>query len=356
MARDNRRRRVLNEEARSASGLNLATFAGGAADADAPRYGEQANVEHHPQVTDYIPRRKRAVIVTLLAGLSTAAGAEALVHFADSVAAAIPGTTAVEFSGRIASGAVAWASAIILLLCAALAKLIYSLRRHRVNDYAGRYRVWRWIVWGAVLSSINSVIQIQDVIARIAVAASGKSLTATGAEWWIAPLALVGGWIFIRLVLEIAESRLSLVVMLLAAACYVTAAAAALGWSPATLGAWSDSLTFALPLVGHTIALAGLMIFARYVVLDVQGLIEHKPRPAKVRTDKTAGAAAAVKLAASTAAGNPVPSGARPTAEAKPSSSAASPSSDEDDEDGDAAGRKLSKAERKRLRRQHRAA
>jgi hypothetical protein len=151
-------------------------------------------------------------------------------------------------------------------------------------------------------------------------------------------LALVGGWIFVRLMLEIGESRTSLTMLLVAAACYGVAAAGALGWAPAALGGWSGALTEALPLVGHTIALAGLMVFARYVVLDVQGLIDHAPRAA---------APAAVKEAAT------------PTAPATQSVShtAQSWSDDaEDDEDEDGAGRKLSKADRKRLRKQQRAA
>src|SRR5688500_6543707 len=49
MARDGRRRRVLNDEARSALSLSLAAHTQGA-DPDAPRYGEQASVENHPQV------------------------------------------------------------------------------------------------------------------------------------------------------------------------------------------------------------------------------------------------------------------------------------------------------------------
>jgi hypothetical protein len=339
MARGGRRRRVLNDEVRSASGLSVASYQSGSADPDAPRYGEQASVEHHPQVTDYVPRRARAVVVTLLAGTAVAAGAQAITHFAEPIAAAVPGVDAANLAEQLAGGMVAWTSAVALLLAAMLAKLTYSLRRHRVDDYAGRYRIWRWIAWGGVLASINSIVHVQTLIAAVAVAATGMSLTATGGEWWLAPLALVGGWIFVRLLLEVSESRTSLTMLLAAAACYGVAAAGALGWAPAALGGWSGALTGALPLVGHTIALAGLMVFARYVVLDVQGLIDHAPR-----------------AAAPVAAKEP----AAPTAPAIPSvSHQPSPSWNddaEDDEDEDGAGRKLSKADRKRLRKQQRAA
>ena len=70
MSRGGRRRRVLNDEVRSASGLSLATYQAQHADFEAPRYAEQASVEHHPQVTDFVPRRGRAVLMTLAAGMA----------------------------------------------------------------------------------------------------------------------------------------------------------------------------------------------------------------------------------------------------------------------------------------------
>lgn len=335
MARGGRRRRVLNEEARSASAVTLAYRAGG--DADAPRYGEQANIEHHPQVTDFVPRKKRTIMLLMAAGLGTAAGAEAVAHFAGSVAKAVPGLTAADLSERIAGGAVAWTSAVMLLTAALLAKLIYNLRRHRVDDVQGRYRVWRWLSVGALLASINSVVGAQAIVAKMLAAMTGWSLTASAAEWWLAPVALVGGWIFVRLLLEISESRSSLSLVLVAAACYGVAAAGALGWSPAILETWGDALMRGLPLAGHAFALAGLVWFARYVVLDVQGLIEHAPRRATARASKKKSAESVVAIR-----------------------DAASQDSydDEQEEAGEEADgvRKLTKADRKRLRKQNRAA
>src|SRR5688572_29743395 len=121
MARDGRRRRVLNDEARSASGISLRSeTAGGENDPDAPRYGEMAGVEHHPQVTDFVPRRKRAVLVTLFAGCATAGVTQALTYFADPIASFIPGATAADIGERLAGGITAWTSAIALLTAAGL--------------------------------------------------------------------------------------------------------------------------------------------------------------------------------------------------------------------------------------------
>jgi hypothetical protein len=209
---------------------------------------------------------------------------------------------------------------------------------------------------------VNAVVGVHQFIARAAVAITGWSLTASGAEWWLAPIVLVAGWIGLRLVFEIAESRSACGLTLLAGISYALAAAGALGWSITALGASADALAGALPLVGHTLILAALMVYARYVVLDVQGLIEHKPRrpaasAAKARKPaaKTATPAApAVTSAPAAKAPSPQP---KPAAAASTAAAASWSEADEDDED-ESAGRRLSKAERKRLRklRQGRAA
>jgi hypothetical protein len=362
MARVGRRRRVLNDEVRNASGMSAASY-GGALDPDAPRYGEQANIENHPQVTDFVPRRKLAVLTTLLAGVGTAAATAAIAHYAETIAAALPGVSASELSAGMAGGVSAWTTAIAMLVIAMLAKLTFSLRRHRVDDYAGRYRVWKWIGFGALAMSINAVAPIHGLLAKTAVTATGWSLTAAGAEWWLAPLALIGSWIFVRLLLEIGESRSALAFTLMAAVCYGAAAVGVLGFMPATVEPWGALAANALPLVGATFALTGMMVFARYVVLDVQGLIDHAPRPVVEKPEKhEAKSEAKVEVKAAAPVATPAKATPAPApAVAAAASRQAEESHDEEwsddaEEDDGYGNRKLSKADKKRLRRQNRAA
>jgi hypothetical protein len=345
MARDNRRRRVLNEEVRSASASSLGSSAAAPA-ADTPRYGEQASIEHHPQITDFIPRRKRAVLTTLALGAGVAAGAQLFAHNAAAVASVVPGVMPQQVARQLAEGVVAWSSAVALLLAAALARITFSLRRHRVNDVRGRYRVWRWIAGGAMLASVNAVVGFHTVFARAAAEVTGWSLTTSAAEWWLAPAALVGGWVGMRLLFEIAESRSSVAMTLLGGVAYAAAAAGALGWAPSALGAWSGALAGALPLVGHAVFLAAMMIFARYVVLDVQGLIEHKPRAAKVKKPRAA------KGPSASASATPAPAAKAAIAARTAVETWSGEGDEEEDEDNDEGDRYMSKSDRKRLRKQ----
>lgn len=346
----------MNDEVLNASGASGAARA--AFDPDAPRYGEQANIENHPQVTDFVPRRKLAVFTTVLAGVGTAAATAAIAHYSETIAAALPGVTASELSAGMAGGVSAWTTVIAMLMIALLAKLTFSLRRHRVDDYAGRYRVWKWIGFGALAMSVNAVAPAHGLLAKAAVSATGWSLTTAGSEWWLAPLALVGGWIFVRLLLEINESRPALAFTLTAAVCYLVAAAGTLGLIPASAAPWGEIVANAMPLVGATFALAGAMVFARYVVLDVQGLVDHTPapvveKPAKAEKSEPKAEAKPVPAPA------PVKTAPAPAAAVAAASHEVEESHDEewsDDEDDDYGNRKLTKADKKRLRRQNRAA
>lgn len=346
-----RRRRVLNEELLSGATLSLT-----AADRDdqttgeAPRYGEMACIEHHPQVSDFVPRRKRAAAFAVLAGWGVAAAAELLAHYAERIAGAMPAVASAAAVRQIAAGGAAWASGVYLLAAALLARLIFSLRRHRVDDYEGSYRVWRLIAWLCVLASANSVIRLQQPVAQALKSATGWSLTAGGAEWWLAPVAALGAWVFWRLAADAAESHGALAAITLAGACYATAATSALGWAPPLPGIHADQLARGMAFAGHAALVASLLIFARYVVLDVQGLIDHAPRPVKSKKPTAVSPdlpaeppAPIVKIAAASA----------PPAEA-PSAVPADDWDDDDDRSHDS--RKLSKAERKKLRRQNRAA
>ena len=91
MARAGRRRRVLNEEVRAAGHIaEQSPISMHAHSADAPRYGEQASIENHPQVTDFVPRRYRTVLFVVFAGMLCSVLAESAARYADQLALFVP--------------------------------------------------------------------------------------------------------------------------------------------------------------------------------------------------------------------------------------------------------------------------
>ena len=350
IGRTGRRRRVMKEELLSASFAAYDSSQGSREiePGDTPRYGAGANIENHPQVTDFVPRRYRLIGLVAVLGLAVGVASELASYFAGSLSAWTQVLHTEEIRAMLSDRLVAWTSAAMLLATACYARLIYSLRRHRVDDYRGRYRVWRIAVVMAVALSINAILGLHEPVSRVLAHLTGWSLLPGHVGWWLLPAAIVGGWLLVKLTWDARECRTAALTYRLALVCFAAAAADSLGWSPTWLVDFPGILGRSLPAAANLLLLTGTLLYARYVVLDVQGLIEHPATPSKQSTNKTNGAdpvsleqAAEIKQGADSAA----------TAEPPQSNNWVDGSEPENDDDSLASSR-LSKAERKRLRKQ----
>jgi hypothetical protein len=333
MARSNGRwgrlRRVLNEDLSSSttvySGTEVDRTPG-----DTPRYGAGANIENHPQVTDYIPRRFRITALILGSGAALGAIAEIIAHSAESLGPRL-GIVPTELTLALSDRLVGWTIAAMLILTAAYGRIVFLLKRHRLDDLRGRYRVWWQAGLLAVALSACFVTSAHTLFAKAAGHLTNLHPMASDTLWWLLPVALVGGWVMSRLIRDAAECRLALTSFSLSGVAFIAAAACAAGWSPADSQLGAESLTRTLPLVGSLLALAGTLLTARYVVLDVQGLIEHPVVEVKPVATRMVDALEEDSDEAETAW-----------------TDGTEPDVDYSDDD-----RPLTKAERKRLRKQH---
>lgn len=336
-SRVGRRRRVLNEEVLSAgnAGRSLTSEADDFVPGDTPRYGAGANIENHPQVTDLVPRKFRTIALVVVLVVGAGVAAEMAAFHAAYLNELVPAVSAASIASVFADRTIAWISATLLLTAALYGRLIFSLRRHRVDDHRGRYRVWQIATWVAVALSINTVVGAHQIVADALGYFSGWSVLPAHAEWWLAPAAVLGGWLLARLTIDASECRSALVVYSLAIGCLVAAGVCNAGWSPTWANEVPGLLGRELPLAGNLLLLTGSLLFARYVVLDVQGLVEH--------------GVPSIERAASHPSSQPEPV----AAEIKPEVSSWVDGSNHPDTSENGR-RRLSKAERKRLRKQKR--
>jgi hypothetical protein len=367
--RNSRRRRVLNEEARSASGAHAARQSSTTSDSSsqAPRYSDVAGVENHPQITDFVPRRYRTIGVLVVCGVATAAMLGALHYFAQTVAvfAGLPTLRPLDLGapGSLA----AWFSAVVLFVASAGCLIVYSIRRHRIDDFKGRYRVWLGASAACLLLSANSVAGLHQVVAHSVSHFAGWTALRDGAVWWLAIAGLPLAWISLRAMLDVRECRLAATFVWAAAMCYATSAASFFGLVPATEPQNASLVTGATMLLGHWLVLACVVTYARYVILDAQGLIAARRPSSKKQTPKQE-KQEKLKPATETKAAESKPTVLSVVnyARNKPTQTDAdkddykwvdgrrperkSYDSYEDEDEGDEGGSKLSKAERKRLR------
>jgi hypothetical protein len=368
LGRNSRRRRVLNEEALSASSAHLAIRAT-TVDEPAergPRYSEAAGFEHHPQISDFLPRRYRTIACLAVAGLISTAAVVALDRFVTPAVTEYGFDVAAAFALTGSTGVVAWFAAVLLLVSAGNCSLIYSLRRHRIDDYRGRYRVWLAAAAVCVALSVDAVAPIHRLVAAAAAYHTGWTALRGHAAWWLALGGLPLGWIALRSWLDARESPLAAVLLMGSFVSYGVGIASFLGIGSVLAPHNQLMLTAGAVLAGHWMLLIGLVSYGRFVVLDAQGLVpvrQRKRAVTKQTNDNEVSMSNSVASRTTAASDSPLRSFRQSlTTSARPAPVVSEPTEwvngsepeggnyDDDDHESGGSGRKLTKAERKRLR------
>jgi len=342
--RDQRRRLVVSWK-RSA----------GQADApasDSPR----ASAAYDP---DALPEKQRGPAVLLptgLGGLSLAIAA-VLVPLGGIVAAACSG----PFFGRdlfvgggrfartvAAAGAVfdplgiaslqIWLAQTLLVAAAGVALIVRLMRRHRRDDFNGRFRAWGWMAFVLVATACDGVVPVGRLVAAVFSDATGIVLGPNGIGWWVAISSLVVVAVSLWAVLPLHERLATSIWLSLAVAAWGASAAAT------CLAAGRDRIVavgIAAWSFGAAFAFAAMLAAARSVIREVRGQCGvAKPKAAKPAK------ADAAKPAPPTMEDDDVDSSAfdREAATGDDSETEYTDGSEQEEQ------RHLSKAERKRLR------
>jgi hypothetical protein len=316
-------------------------------------YSKEARPENHPALATWLPTRSLHLVAACLGVLlpitAVIAAAATVDRWLPTPADAGRWSHAVtqirdclDVSPR--TGLAAWMGQGSLVAAACIAVSIRQMRRYRLDDYQGRYRAWGWLAALAVVATLERQLPLSELVSATIANASGLVLGPRALGWWLclaAPACLAAGLWAVMPMHERLATGLALV-------------ATAVAWVAATGCGWlgGDDAGRKLELISGSLTLAGdgllavsMLIAARSVLREVRGEAAKPARQAKAeprRTDSRGTGRAETRE-------EPTP------AQPAESLTAWSDGSDLDDEDGDAWGeddatRKLSKAERKRLR------
>jgi hypothetical protein len=285
-----------------------------------------------------------------------------------------------------------WFAALVMFSTAVAACFVYSVRRYRLDDYRGRYRLWLWGASLWMLMSIDAVADLRGAVRFAGIAASGRIGPLDGLLWWLAPCATMFAWCGVRMVLDVRACRTATTALLIGMVA-MGGGVALPQFSIPVSDLISVMILSGCWLVGCWMLLCAHVSFARHVLLEAHGKLPA--RPAKPKREKKAKQAAGDDKATTKSGANvkqrddlttrvdpPQASSYRPATSgidlqkasasgrgntqvvaptSKPQAAPANSSSrfiggyGEDDDDGGSQSRKLSRAERKRLRREQRA-
>jgi hypothetical protein len=288
--RNGRRRRVLNEEVLSASGARAARASSSLNESasQAPRYSDAAGVENHPQITDFVPRRYRMISLLVVGGVLIVGVLGALHYFAGTIASFAGLPTLRPFDLGAPGSIAAWISAVVLFVASAGCLLVFSIRRHRIDDFRGRYRVWLSASAACLMLSATSVAGLHQVVAYSLSHVTGWTALRDGSAWWLAAGGLPLAWIGIRVMLDVRECRLAATLLGAAVTCYAGSAASYFGFIPVAEQQNASLVSGATLLLGHWLCFASVVAYARFIILDAQGLIAVRRAAPKKQSQKQA--------------------------------------------------------------------
>ncbi len=269
-ARGDRRRRVLTEELLAASADDQRDDPGRRKSRPAGqclRYSEAAVRPARARLTDVVPQRPMAVFALLLLLASSVAVIVAL--DASLFPRGAPDSPAAAMGVRPAENLAAWFASSVLLLSGCAALIVFTVRRHRMDDYHARYRIWLWAAAGCLLMSVEAAGGVLAPACDLLTRTTGWH--GTGQWAWIAPIVVLAVFVGLRLLLEVKECRVALACLLLAGVGPIMEATA-----PSDMVTWGGAVDVGVAGGGIAMAacaclLLGFLLYARHVVLEADG-------------------------------------------------------------------------------------
>ncbi len=274
--RDNRRRRLLTDELANA-GSQSARAAWPEADSPSVKsehYGEAAFLEQQLRLLDLVPRG--LVAVTFLPAVVTGilVGLEAsYAWMVERVANGGARLAALDLAAKGSLGC--WLSTLLLLAASLASLLVYAVRRHRTDDYQGRYRIWLWAAACWFVLASDQAASLREGFRDLMIALTGTRLVGDGTLWWAALYVLLLGAVGSRLLMDMRPCKISIGALLAAGSIYAIAAAGRLGWIFTKIGNREVMFLAGAEILGSLMLLVAMLWHARHVLDDAEGLLPH---------------------------------------------------------------------------------
>ncbi len=164
-----------------------------------------------------------------------------------------------------------WAKAFFLAASSATALLVYQLRRYKVDDYKGHYRIWRPMIVLFAVMSVDSVCDLVPWWGAMIDALLGRRMALSGADWIRIVMTVGGAALALRLSAEVRKSRLALAMMVLAVSGFAIPLLSRWSLLDATTEAGWLTVTSA-PLIAAAALWTSVGGYLRFLLREVRGL------------------------------------------------------------------------------------
>ena len=184
-------------------------------------YFNRAMLENQPRLTDLIPKSLWAYLAMLLLGIiSIYLCQQAHIHTRSLESAEFPKHLfEIAGPGNLAS----WCMSVMLLILSLGAVFVYLLRRHKADDYKGRYRLWLYLAAFSGFLSFEVATGGHQILSVPLAQFEMTSPWNEASTWWMMMVSL-GAMYFSTLLLIEFKSRPGMLMMLAVAVMVMIAA------------------------------------------------------------------------------------------------------------------------------------
>ncbi len=263
--REGRRRRVLREETRPTGKSTKRRTS-----ANERAYSEQALHENQPKISDCLPKRALSIFLLFAFGVASIGAIQSLYIARVTYLEKYPqiDTKWLELTGPMTLSSF-W-SAAVLMMTALLGMFVFHVRRFRVDDYKGRYRMWYMAIIGLAVASFDSITHAHDGVRDALTLAIGDLPWEHPALGWIVVYGALGGMVALRGLVEVRRSKATVFIWTLSIACFVGATLLYVGVFQITPDQSHRMARSSLFLSGVYLLMFGMAIYARFVFLEAQ--------------------------------------------------------------------------------------
>lgn len=302
-------------------------------------------MDGQPRISDLVPQTYVKLTMLFCAGLAIIAGLEALYFYMPRLAAQTTDGTIAAFDLDCEGSLGTWFSSLMLGVTALVSLFVFSVRRNKADDYHGRYRIWLWVALVFFVMSIDEAASLHEGFKELMARVAGTRIHGDGSLWWVMAYGLILLPVGLRLTFQISACRTSLVACVLGVGCLGAGVATQLEWILPQSGAQGIMVEEGLEMLGYLLTLTGFALFARYVILESQGLLGVK-RVKRVKSKKKEAAPTVDDKA-------PIkPTASSPASISRPATAGSTSGSMRVDAPHASGQRRPSKAERRALRKQ----
>ena len=258
-------------------------------------YDDAARPERHPGFATRIPTTLGGLVGISMLIIGGMGGAIAL-----AVSGPLFGRPLLEGGGRFAGSLAVvrrtiesdaalplhtWLAVLSLFAAAAVAGAVKHMRRHRRDDYKGRFLAWGWLSTILMVAAWSAVMPLGSLVGTLTRELTGITLGPGGSGWWYATaclaLLIVLPWAILPL-RERVGTTVWMALAMLAWGCTV-----ATTWAPAWVGVAERGVLIAAAAwsAGAAFLLIAMLTAARGVIREVRGEVAVARAP-KVRKEK----------------------------------------------------------------------